>query len=103
MLDVLQFSLVIVIFITTCLFIFYSILSRRQNLTSSLYSEYRARMNIHMGISFLALACLQLTLPSAYVIRYFLIGFIFIVGLINLTYGIKRYNWIKKANAKKVY
>lgn len=101
MLWLLQFLLVFIIFITTCFFVYYSVLSRRKQIETSLQFAYRARMNISMGLCFLAWAGLQFTLPSAYVIRTILIVGIFIIGLINLYYGIKRYRWFKKNYPQK--
>lgn len=96
MLWLLQCLFVIIIFISTCFLVYFSILSRRKQIETSLQFAYRARMNISMGICFLAWAGLQFTLPSAYVIRTILIVGILIIGLINLYYGIKRYRWLKK-------
>lgn len=95
MLQIFQFLFVIIIFITTSLLVYYSILSRRQSVKPSLRFHYRACMNINMGISFIAIASLQLTIPSAHFIRYALIGLIYLIGLVNLYYGFKRYKETK--------
>lgn len=93
--DLFQFVFILIIFITGCSLVFFSVLSRRQNIESKLRYRYRAQMNISMGICFLAWAGLQLTLPSTHTLRYFLIGLILVIGLINLYYGMKRYRWVK--------
>ena len=101
MIQLLQFFLVATIFVTTSLLIYYSMLSRRQTIEPFVRFRYRALMNIQMGICFTGLASLQLTLQSLQAFQYVLIGLIYLIGLINLYYGIKRYRWSKHKESKK--
>jgi len=101
MLQLLQIIFVLIIFISTSLLVYESILSRRQSLKPILRFRHRARMNIQMGICFITLASLQLTLQSGHPLRYGLIGFIYLIGLINLYYGIKRNKWSKGKEAEE--
>lgn len=97
----LQFVLVITIFITGCFLVYFSVLSRRKQVQNEVRYRHRAWMNIFMGLCFLALAGLQLTIASEYFLRYVLIALIIVIGWINLYYGIKRYRWIKKNDLQK--
>jgi uncharacterized membrane protein len=79
--------LICLILITVFGTFFNSILQRRnQGMVKRLY---QARMNINMGIMFISIAALQLTMPGSSILRYFLLFLIIMVGLINLYYGIK--------------
>jgi uncharacterized membrane protein len=79
--------LISLILITVFGTFFNSILQRRNH--GMVKRLYQARMNINMGIMFISIAALQLTMPGSSILRYFLLFLIIMVGLINLYYGIK--------------
>ncbi|SEM96926.1 YtpI family protein [Lihuaxuella thermophila] len=86
--------LVSIICITIFGTFFHSIMSRRaEGVTRRIY---QARMNIHMGLMFLSIAILQLTIPGSSWLRYTFIFLIFAVGLINLYYGVKHRRYFRQ-------
>jgi hypothetical protein len=64
-----------------------SIRSRRTQGIAALI--HRARMNIHMGVLFISIASLQLFLKGDSFLRLTLISLIFVLGALNLYYGIR--------------
>ncbi|MBA4541600.1 MULTISPECIES: YtpI family protein [Thermoactinomyces] len=79
--------LICLILITIFGTFFNSILQRRNE--GMIKRLYQARMNINMGVMFISIAALQLTLPGSSFLRYFLLFLVIAAGLINLYYGIK--------------
>lgn len=76
---------------------FNSILSRR---SEGIFRRiYQARMNIHMGLMFLAIGSLQFMLPSESGLRLFFICLILAIGLINLYYGVKHHRYYRRSLA----
>lgn len=74
---------------------FYSYQSRKaQGLTKILF---RAYMNLSMGVLFLSIG-LQLSMLTLPIIGTILVVFILFVGGINLYYGWKQRNWVRKQN-----
>lgn len=86
--------LVSVICITIFGTFYHSIMQRRTKDVAR--RIYRARMNIHMGLLFLSIAILQLTIPGSFWLRHVFIFFIFAVGLINLYYGVKHWRYFRQ-------
>ncbi|TCW40845.1 YtpI family protein [Laceyella sacchari] len=83
--------LVSVICVTVFGTFFNSMLARR---TDGLPKRiYQARMNMFMGLMFLAIGSLQFLMPSDSVLRLFFIGLILAVGLFNLYYGFKHHRF----------
>jgi hypothetical protein len=87
--------LVSIICITIFGTFYHSIMSRRMEGVAK--RIYQARMNIHMGLMFLSIAILQLTIPGSSWLRYTFIFFIFAVGLINLYYGVKYWRYFRQS------
>ncbi|MFC7442835.1 YtpI family protein [Laceyella putida] len=70
---------------------FNSVLSRRNE---GIFKRiYQARMNMHMGLMFLAIGSLQFLMPSGSGLRLFFICLILAVGLFNLYYGLKHHRF----------
>ncbi len=101
MIQLLQIIFVIVILLSTGLLFYYSMLARRKNIEPLHQLRHRALMNVNMGICFISLASLHLTSSSANTFRYILIGFIYIVGFVNLYYGLKNLKRTKENHSKK--
>lgn len=92
MMDILFILIICSIGITTFGTIYHSIISRKSQGANK--ALHQARMNIQMGILFLSIGILQVLTPGSTPLRIFLIGLIFIVGFINLYYGVKRRKFV---------
>lgn len=90
----LQIILLTSIILTSIGTLYHSIVSRRAERIGK--GMARARMNMNMGILFLSIGTMQLTLSGGYWLRYVLIGLIFLIGLVNLYAGARRLRYFKQ-------
>ncbi|MBN2908979.1 hypothetical protein JQC72_05505 [Polycladomyces sp. WAk] len=80
---------VAIIIVTAILVFIYNMAARRSE--GNRRGFHQAKMNISMGVMFLAIAGMHFATPGGAWLRTLLNTLILLIGLINLYYGIKHY------------
>lgn len=92
---IIQFALYFGALLSAALWLYFSISSRRST-DAKKRNIYSARVNIAMGALLICIACVQLFLFSDTWIRLIVGGVFLLIGLFNLSAGIRNHASLKK-------